>query len=369
MSVEHLKSEIQIWARELGFSDAGFVKLEPSDHEAQLRSWLSKGYHGSMNYMGRNIGLRIDPRGLLEGSVSAITVRMDYLSAESIQGIEPLLNQSNRAYIARYALGRDYHKTIRGRLKRLAGTINSAIVERDLGGFFARACTDSAPVLEKRLAEASGLGWIGKNTLLLNREGGSWFFIGELLTNLPFESSPASPANHCGSCTRCLDICPTKAFVGPFELDARKCISYLTIESKRAIPVDLRPAVGNRVFGCDDCQMVCPWNKFAVSRVDSDFQPRAEFAKTDLITLFSWDEATFLKKTEGSAIRRTGYAGWLRNLAVALGNAEYDPKIVHVLRTRLPLVDTLVAEHIVWAIDQQEQRARSKASDEALLKP
>ena len=357
MSAEHLKSEIQVWARELGFSEAGFVRLEPSDHEPRLRSWLSKGYHGSMGYMGRNVDLRVDPRGLLEGSVSAITVRMDYLPAESIQAIEPLLKQPNRAYIARYALGRDYHKTIRRRLKRLADNINSAILNRKLGAFFARACTDSAPILEKRLAEASGLGWIGKNTLLLNRDGGSWFFIGELLTNLPFESSSSGATSHCGSCTRCLDVCPTQAFVGPFELDARRCISYLTIESKNAIPVDLRKAIGNRIFGCDDCQMVCPWNKFAAATVDSDFQPRAEFDTTELATLFSWDEATFLKKTEGSAIRRTGYAGWLRNLAVALGNAEYDPNILRLLRARLPQVNALVAEHIVWAIAQQEQRA------------
>jgi len=256
MSLQTLKNQIPEWAKALGFSATGFVRLDRSDHESHLLRWLSQNHHGSMDYMARNVDLRVDPVGLLPGSVSAITVRMDYLSISEMAKIEDTLAIPSQAYIARYALGRDYHKVIRRRLTQLANQINEAALALGITECVTRACTDSAPILEKRFAEQSGLGWIGKNTLLLNQNRGSWFFIGELLTNLPLSTATESTDNHCGSCTRCLDVCPTKAFVGPFELDAKRCISYLTIESKDAIPEPLRIPMGNRIFGCDDCQMV-----------------------------------------------------------------------------------------------------------------
>jgi epoxyqueuosine reductase len=353
MSLQTLKNQIPEWAKALGFSATGFVRLDRSDHESHLLRWLSQNHHGSMDYMARNVDLRVDPVGLLPGSVSAITVRMDYLSISEMAKIEDTLAIPSQAYIARYALGRDYHKVIRRRLTQLANQINEAALALGITECVTRACTDSAPILEKRFAEQSGLGWIGKNTLLLNQNRGSWFFIGELLTNLPFSTATESTDNHCGSCTRCLDVCPTKAFVGPFELDAKRCISYLTIESKDAIPEPLRIPMGNRIFGCDDCQMVCPWNKFAATAVDPVFQARPEFEQAALTTLFAWSEATFLDKTQGSAIRRAGYAGWLRNISVALGNADYDPEILASLQAKRPTSTPMVQEHIDWAIRQQ----------------
>ena len=353
MSLQTLKNQIPEWAKALGFSATGFVRLDRSDHESHLLRWLSQNHHGSMDYMARNVDLRVDPVGLLPGSVSAITVRMDYLSISEMAKIGDTLTIPSQAYIARYALGRDYHKVIRRRLTQLATQINEAALALGITECVTRACTDSAPILEKRFAEQSGLGWIGKNTLLLNQNRGSWFFIGELLTNLPFSTATESTDNHCGSCTRCLDVCPTKAFVGPFELDAKRCISYLTIESKDAIPEPLRIPMGNRIFGCDDCQMVCPWNKFAATAVDPVFQARPEFEQAALTTLFAWSEATFLDKTQGTAIRRTGYAGWLRNISVALGNADYDPEILASLQAKRPTSTPMVQEHIDWAIRQQ----------------
>ncbi len=353
MSLQTLKNQIPEWAKALGFSATGFVRLDRSDHESHLLRWLSQNHHGSMDYMARNVDLRVDPVGLLPGSVSAITVRMDYLSISEMAKIEDTLAIPSQAYIARYALGRDYHKVIRRRLTQLANQINEAALALGITECVTRACTDSAPILEKRFAEQSGLGWIGKNTLLLNQNRGSWFFIGELLTNLPLSTATESTDNHCGSCTRCLDVCPTKAFVGPFELDAKRCISYLTIESKDAIPEPLRIPMGNRIFGCDDCQMVCPWNKFAATAVDPVFQARPEFEQAALTTLFAWSEATFLDKTQGTAIRRTGYAGWLRNISVALGNADYDPEILASLQAKRPTSTPMVQEHIDWAIRQQ----------------
>jgi epoxyqueuosine reductase len=353
MSLQDLKNQIPQWAEALGFSATGFVKLDRSDHEAHLLRWLRRDHHGSMDYMARNVDLRVDPAGLLPGSLSAITVRMDYLPVSEMAKIEGTLAAPSQAYVARYALGRDYHKVIRRRLTQLATQINDAALALGITDCVTRACTDSAPILEKRFAEQSGLGWIGKNTLLLNQKRGSWFFIGELLTNLPFSTPTETSANHCGSCTRCLDVCPTKAFVGPFELDAKRCISYLTIESKAAIPEPLRVAMGNRIFGCDDCQMVCPWNKFAAASVDPVFEPRPDFEQAALTTLFAWSEATFLEKTQGSAIRRTGYSGWLRNISVALGNADYDPEILASLQAKRPSTNLMVQEHIDWAIQQQ----------------
>jgi len=352
-TAQQLTLLIREWALELGFSEVAVSDVDLGQNEVYLQKWLDAGYHGSMDYMARNVDLRVDPAGLLPGSLSAITVRMDYLPVSEMAKIEGTLAAPSQAYVARYALGRDYHKVIRRRLTQLATQINDAALALGITDCVTRACTDSAPILEKRFAEQSGLGWIGKNTLLLNQKRGSWFFIGELLTNLPFSTPTETSANHCGSCTRCLDVCPTKAFVGPFELDAKRCISYLTIESKAAIPEPLRVAMGNRIFGCDDCQMVCPWNKFAAASVDPVFEPRPDFEQAALTTLFAWSEATFLEKTQGSAIRRTGYSGWLRNISVALGNADYDPEILASLQAKRPSTNLMVQEHIDWAIQQQ----------------
>lgn len=355
MQLETLQEQITDWAYDLGFSAVGFVRLTTSDHEQHLRQWLAQGFHGTMSYMDRNIDLRLDAAGLLPGAISAVTVRMDYLSRDELPYLSQTLAASNQGYIARYALGRDYHKVIRGRLRALARRINEASLALPNGPFISRACTDSAPILEKRLAEQSGLGWIGKNTLLNDTRRGSWCVIGELLTNLPVGDPHFKDDNHCGSCQRCLEICPTQAFTGPYQLDARRCISYLTIESKEAIPVALRSAVGNRIFGCDDCQLVCPWNKFAALHIDADYQARAQFTDQPLLSLFNWSEAEFLKHTEGSPIRRTGYEGWLRNCAVALGNAPFDPLIVRALSAKRPAVSPMVQEHIDWALAQQSQ--------------
>ena len=272
---------------------------------------------------------------------------MDYLP----EGADPsaILSQSDKAYISRYALGRDYHKLIRSRLAKLAKKI-----ETHLGGGHYRAFVDSAPVLERALAENAGLGWIGKNTMLLNDKAGSWFFLGEIYTDIPLPKDPPKTVEHCGSCRACLDACPTGAFVDPWVLDARKCISYLTIEYDGVIPEDLRPAMGNRIYGCDDCQLVCPWNKFAQATSEPDFSPRHQLDAVDLLECFAWDEATFLERTEGSAIRRIGFERWRRNVAIALGNAKTTDAIKQGLQSALPDASAVVREHIQWALAQHE---------------
>ncbi len=351
--MQEIKDKIQQWAQELGFQETGFSNLDLTAHEDYLRAWLSNGFQGSMTYMARNQELRVQPQELLTGSISAITVRMDYLPESGHQRIRNNLKSKEFAYVSRYALGRDYHKVIRAKLKRLASQINDHINVKNLGPFYSRACTDSAPILEKHLAEKSGLGWIGKNTLLMNRSAGSWFFLGELLTNLPLTQTVERPSNHCGSCTACLSICPTQAIVAPYVLDARKCISYLTIENRGTIPKALRNAIGNRIFGCDDCQLVCPWNRYAQTSQETDFQPRHKLDKSTLLDLFQWSEAEFSINTAGSAIRRTGYNGWLRNIAVALGNAPGSSLIQKALIEKQTDCSEMVAEHIEWAIHQQ----------------
>jgi epoxyqueuosine reductase len=270
---------------------------------------------------------------------------MDYL-AQDTQPLE-VLASPDKAYISRYTLGRDYHKLIRKRLAQLAKRI-----EEQAGGGHYRAFVDSAPVLERAVAERAGLGWIGKNTLLINADAGSWFFLGEIYTDLPLPVDAPLNSKHCGTCTACLELCPTDAFKGPFELDARKCISYLTIEHKGSIDPALRPLMGNRIFGCDDCQLVCPWNKFAQATGEGDFKPRHELADAQLAALFLWDENTFLAKTEGSAIRRIGYERWLRNLAVALGNAPTSEAVISALQTRREFPSELVREHVAWALQR-----------------
>ncbi len=338
-----LVDQIQQWAAELGFQQVGITDVDLGEHEAYLQKWLDAGYHGSMDYMARHGSKRARPQELVPGTCRVLSLRMDYLALDT-QPLE-VLASPDKAYISRYTLGRDYHKLIRKRLAQLAKRI-----EEQAGGGQYRAFVDSAPVLERAVAERAGLGWIGKNTLLINADAGSWFFLGEIYTDLPLPVDAPQRSKHCGTCTACLELCPTDAFKGPFELDARKCISYLTIEHKGSIDPALRPLMGNRIFGCDDCQLVCPWNKFAQATGEGDFQPRHELADAQLVALFLWDETTFLAKTEGSAIRRIGYERWLRNLAVALGNAPTSEAVISALQERKEFPSDLVREHVAWAL-------------------
>ncbi len=350
-----LATHIKQWGQELGFQQIGIADLALGDHPARLRAWLAAGYHGDMAYMAKHEEIRANPALMKPGAVRVISARMDCIPEKP--NFEALQDGS-RAYIARYALGRDYHRIVRRRLAQLAERIDQ--VARRLQP---RAFTDSAPLLERAMASRAGLGWIGKNTMLINPKAGSWFVLGEILTDIPLPVDPPFERNHCGSCQACLDICPTDAFVGPYQLDGRKCISYLTIESKGPIPPALRPKLGNRVFGCDDCQLICPWNKFSRPATDDGFTPRHGLDQAGLVELFLWDEATYLQKTEGSALRRIGYEGWLRNLAVGLGNGPFKPIVVAALQSRLDFPSALVQEHVRWALTQLGQRATTIASD------
>ncbi len=353
LDLHSLARDIKHWGEELGFDRVGIAKPDLAVDEARLLQWLRRGFHGDMTYMARHGVKRARPQRLLAGTLRIISVRLNYRPP----GIEPdaqVLQDARRAFIARYALGRDYHKLMRKRLQQLARRI-----ETIAGPFGYRALVDSAPVLEKALARDAGLGWIGKHTLLMSRDAGSYFFLGELLTDLPLPSSAPSSApssEHCGSCRACLKVCPTGAIVGPYQLDARRCISYLTIEHQGSIPESLRPLIGNRVFGCDDCQAVCPWNKFARPTDEADFQPRHGLDTATLTTLMRWEEAEFLEHTAGSAIRRLGYVRWLRNLAVALGNAPRDEAAISALHARSQHPSALVREHIAWALARQGEK-------------
>jgi epoxyqueuosine reductase len=342
-----LKSDIRDWALELGFQQLGVSDIDLERAESRLQAWLREGFHGRMDYMARHGTRRSRPQELVPGTLRVITARMDYLP-QSQQAAIDLLDHERNAYVSRYALGRDYHKVLRGRLRALARRI-----EESVGPFGYRVFVDSAPVLEKAIAEKAGLGWIGKHTNLINRDAGSWFFLGELYTDLPLPVDAAGES-HCGTCRACIDVCPTDAIVAPYTLDARRCISYLTIELRESIPVEFRKAIGNRIYGCDDCQLFCPWNKFAQQTAEADFAPRHELDSADLVSLFGWDEATWLRKTEGSAIRRIGYECWLRNIAVALGNAATTPDVVDALNKRRDSDSKLVAEHVEWALNQHE---------------
>jgi len=341
-----LAEKIRGWSDELGFQQLGISDIDLGEHPAYLQRWLDAGYHGEMDYMAKHGDRRSHPEQLLPGTLRVLSLRMDYLS----DGTQPLtvLESPEKAYISRYTLGRDYHKLIRKRLARLAKRI-----EAEAGGSH-RAFVDSAPVLERAIAEQAGLGWIAKNTMLINSDAGSWFFLGEIYTDLPLPVDPPQQDKHCGSCRACLDICPTDAFVGPFELDARRCISYLTIEHAGSIDEELRPLMGNRIFGCDDCQLVCPWNKFARPTTETDFSPRHQLADSDLVELFLWDQATWEQKTEGSALRRIGFERWLRNIAIALGNAPTSPEVLGALRSRKDFPSELVREHVQWALDHHQ---------------
>lgn len=341
--LDALAQQIRQWAEELGFQQVGVTGVDLGEHEAYLEKWLAGGCHGDMDYMARHGRKRSRPPELVPDTLRVLSLRMDYLAADT----QPLrvLDTPEKAYVSRYSLGRDYHKLVRGRLARLAGRIEAAA-----GGGNYRAFVDSAPVLERAIAERAGLGWIAKNTMLINTDAGSWFFLGEIYTDLPLPLDPPHAGKHCGTCTACLDICPTNAFTGPFQLDARKCISYLTIEHRGSIDPALRPLMGNRIFGCDDCQLCCPWNKFARHTDEEDFRPRHGLADIDLAELLLWDEETFLAKTAGSAIRRIGYERWLRNVAVALGNAPRSEAVVNALLHRRAHPSALVREHVDWAL-------------------
>lgn len=390
-SGEALGNDIEGWARELGFEQVGIAGVDLSEQEPHVRRWLERGFNGEMGYLERNVEKRLHPPLLEAGTCTVISARMNYLPA----GSDPVetLADPDRAYIARYALGRDYHKLMRRRLAKLARRIDAAV--QGVGARF-RAFTDSAPVLEKALGEQAGLGWIGKHTLLLHPDAGSWFFIGEIYTNIPLPPTQAAQEDRCGNCRACMTVCPTGAIVGPKLLDARRCISYLTIEHRTSIPEELRPLVGNRIFGCDDCQIYCPFNRGAQTTAEEAFRPRAidvlpvgagrnrgqarpagpsdelssesgaspeecaipvtasagkgRLDRTTLLDLFAWDEATFLSNTEGSALRRIDYERWQRNLAVALGNAPSSPAAVDALQKRLPDASPMVREHIEWAL-------------------
>ena len=341
-----LCEKIKAWGEELGFQQVGITNTDLSQAEARLQTWLANDFHGELDYMARHGLKRSRPALLHENTKSIISVRLDYLS-ENQNEIKYILTAENTAYISRYALGRDYHKLMRQRLQKLADKIQS-----EIGAFGYRAFVDSAPVLEKAIAEKAGLGWIGKHSNLINRKAGSWFFLGEIYTDLdlPIDEPTTS---HCGECSACLTICPTQAIIAPYQVDARRCVSYLTIELHGAIPEEFRSLIGNRIYGCDDCQLICPWNRFANLTKESDFNPRHNLNSQELLSVFAWSETEFLTKTEGSAIRRIGYERWLRNIAVALGNAPKSEVILKALNERLTFDSELVREHILWAITRQ----------------
>ena len=341
-----LAEDIRTWARDLGFDEIGITDTRLDEHEAHLVNWLDAGFHGEMDYMSRHGHKRSRPETLVPGTVRIISVRMNYQPPEASEETEVLANR-NLAYISRYALGRDYHRLIRKRLQKLAERITAKA-----GPFGYRAFVDSAPVLEKALAEKAGLGWIGKHTNLINRTSGSWFFLGELYTDLPLPVDLPS-RNHCGTCSTCMEVCPTQAIIAPYQLDARRCISYHTIELKGTIPLEFRKAIGNRIFGCDDCQLFCPWNRFGKKATLADFAVRHRLDAPELVRLFAWSEDDFLDKMQGSAIRRIGYeCSRLRNLAVALGNAASTADVIQALKARQHHSSGLVREHVAWALEQ-----------------
>lgn len=345
LNYTQLAKDIKLWSQELGFQQTGISNTNLADAEAHLTDWLKAGFHGEMKYMESHGSKRSHPQELVPGTLTIISVRMDYWPGTA-RNAEEGLNDNQLAYVSRYALGRDYHKLIRNRLQKLATKI-----ENKTGSFGYRVFIDSAPVLEKPLANKASLGWIGKHTNLINEKSGSWFFLGELYTNLPLPEDSIAE-NHCGTCTSCIDICPTNAIVEPYRLDARRCISYLTIELRSSIPVEFRPLLGNRIYGCDDCQLACPWNRFSQPTSEQDFLPRHNLDNVKLIELFNWTEDEFLSRTEGSAIRRIGHECWLRNIAVALGNSDTSTEIITALQNKTDYPSALVREHVHWALEQ-----------------
>jgi epoxyqueuosine reductase len=342
---------LQAWGRELGFQQLGISNTELSEEELRLQDWLDKGYQGDMAWMASHGVKRSRPALLHEGTRSVISVRMDYLPTASIDS-EMVLNHPELAYISRYALGRDYHKVLKKKLQQLALRIQD-----EIGAFGFRVFVDSAPVLEKPIAVKAGLGWVGKHSNILSREAGSWFFLGEIYVDLELPETGAVQ-EHCGSCTACIDVCPTQAIVAPYVVDATRCISYLTIELKGTIPLEFREAIGNRIYGCDDCQLICPWNRFARQTEEPDYGVRYHLDSARLLDLFAWSEPVFLDKMQGSAIRRIGYTRWQRNIAVALGNAPYNQRIITALMEQRTSACDLVAEHIDWALQQQKTKSQ-----------
>ena len=345
-----LAVRIKEWGRALGFQAVGIANTDLAEAETRLVEWLAHGYHGDMDYMAKHGARRARPAELVAGTRRVISLRMDYRPPHAADSWD-VLRDGERAYISRYALGRDYHKVLRSRLEQL-----TQIIRAETGEFSYRVFTDSAPVMEVELAARANLGWRGKHTLLLSREHGSWFFLGEIYTDLPLPVD-APDTGHCGTCTRCIGICPTQAIVAPYRLDARRCISYLTIEFKGSIPLELRPLIGNRIYGCDDCQLICPWNRFARTSAERDFTIRHGLDDIRLAELFAWNEATFKENFSGSPIYRIGYEQWLRNLAVALGNAPQNAEIHAALQSRVQHPSALVREHVIWAIQRQGQVA------------
>jgi epoxyqueuosine reductase len=369
-----LLEQLQVWGRELGFSQIGVADIDLSAAEGRWRAWLDNGFHGAMDYMAAHGLKRSRPAELVPGTVRVVTARLDYLPRATGDGWQALewqrLAEPERAAVSIYARGRDYHKVSRARLRQLVDRLADAV-----GPFGHRVFTDSAPVLEVELATRSGLGWRGKHTLALDRNAGSMFFLGEIYVDLPLPPTPPVDA-HCGTCQACIDVCPTAAIVAPYELDARRCISYLTIELKEAIPIEFRAAIGNRIYGCDDCQLVCPWNKYAQASPLADFDARPDIDGPPLLVLWAWNEAAFLHATEGSAIRRIGFERWQRNLAVALGNALREAEdsarrdaIVEALQARRADAGVLVQEHIDWALQQARPGARLAVSAAATVQP
>jgi len=340
-----LAARIKVWGKALGFQSVGIGDTELGAAETQLLQWLADGHHGAMDYMAKHGTKRARPAELVPGTLRVISLRMNYYP-ENVRDVQAVLADGSRACISRYALGRDYHKVLRHRMQKLVQQISAAVPHAAC-----RVFSDSAPVLEVELAQKAHLGWRGKHTLLLSREQGSYFFLGEIFISLPLPVD-APGENHCGTCRACLDICPTQAITAPYRLDARRCISYLTIELKGSIPPELRPLLGNRIYGCDDCQMVCPWNRFAQTTVEADFAVRNRLDDVLLVELFGWSEEDFLSRLAGSPIYRIGHEQWLRNIAVALGNAPTTPEVVHALQARANHPSELVREHVAWALER-----------------
>jgi epoxyqueuosine reductase len=347
-----LAQDIKRWGMALGFNQIGITDTNLQAAEAHHQAWIAKGFHGEMDYMAKHGLKRTRPEELVPRTLRVISARLDYLPANALAS-EAVLNDASKAFISRYALARDYHKVMRKKLQTLSEKIATALEECEQTDFSYRVFTDSAPVLEVALAEKAGMGWRGKHTLLINKDHGSWFFLGEIYTNLPLPVD-APGSNHCGTCQSCIDVCPTRAIVAPYQVDARRCISYLTIELKGSIPLEFRPMIGNRVYGCDDCQLACPWNKFAEVSHEPDFVIKHGLDDIGLVDCFAWTEAEFNSKLAGSAIYRIGYQQWLRNIAVGLGNATTSPEIISALQARANDESALLREHVLWALAQHQ---------------
>ncbi len=348
---KQLSADIKSWGLALGFNQIGITDTNLQAAEIKHQAWVAKSFHGEMDYMAKHGVKRTRPAELVPNTLRVISVRLDYLPPNSLHS-EGVLQDQSKAFISRYALGRDYHKVMRNKLQKLCDKIQAEVANLAITDFSYRVFTDSAPVLEVALAEKAGLGWRGKHTLLINKNHGSWFFLGEIYTNLPLIADEITPSNHCGTCTSCIDVCPTKAIVAPYEIDARRCISYLTIELKGSIPLEFRPLIGNRVYGCDDCQLFCPWNKFAQNTAENDFYVKHGLDDISLVDCFSWTEDEFKIKMAGSAIYRIGYAQWLRNIAVGLGNALTTVAVINALNQHIDHDNELVQEHVRWALAQ-----------------